>query len=68
MVNSSKEGNAAIGLTPNSYHIMHHLRDKEFKISKEVANASGLDLCCRRVGLCSTNIKIETVPGRWIFG
>jgi hypothetical protein len=31
MVNSSKEGNAAIGLTPNSYHLMHHSSDKEFK-------------------------------------
>jgi hypothetical protein len=68
MVNSSKEGNAAIGLTTNSYHLMHHLSDKEFKISKEVANAPGLALCCRRVRLCSTNIKIETVPDRWIFG
>jgi hypothetical protein len=59
MVNRSKEGNAAIGLTPNSYHLMHHSSDKEFKNSKEVANAPGLALCCRRVGLCSTNIKID---------
>jgi hypothetical protein len=28
MVNSSKEGNAAIGLAPNSYHLMHHSSDK----------------------------------------
>jgi hypothetical protein len=27
-----------------------------------VANAPGLALCCRRVGLYSINIKIETVP------
>jgi hypothetical protein len=33
----------------------------------EVAKAPGLALCCRRVGLCSTNIKIEIVPDRWIF-
>jgi hypothetical protein len=26
MVNSSKEGNAAIGLAHNSYHLMHHKR------------------------------------------
>jgi hypothetical protein len=26
MVNSSKEGNVAIGLTHNSYHLMHHVR------------------------------------------
>jgi hypothetical protein len=30
MVNSSKEGNATMGLTPNSYHLMHHSSDKEF--------------------------------------
>jgi hypothetical protein len=34
-VNSSKEGNAAIGLAPNSYHIMHHSSDKEFKITRK---------------------------------
>jgi hypothetical protein len=22
-------------------------------------------LCYRRVGLCSTNIKVKAVPGRW---
>jgi hypothetical protein len=32
-----------------------------------VANAPGLALFCRRVGLCSTNIKIKAVPGRWVF-
>jgi hypothetical protein len=34
MVNSSKEGNATIGLTPNSYHLMHHSSNKEFKIAR----------------------------------
>jgi hypothetical protein len=34
MVNSFKEGNAAIGLTPNSYHLMHHSSDKELKIAR----------------------------------
>jgi hypothetical protein len=34
-INSSKEGNAAIGLTPNSYHLMHHSSDKEFKITRK---------------------------------
>jgi hypothetical protein len=34
MVNSSKKGSAAIGLTPNSYHLMHHSSDKEFKIAR----------------------------------
>jgi hypothetical protein len=32
-----------------------------------VANAPGLALCYRRVGLCSTNIEIKAVPGRWVF-
>jgi hypothetical protein len=32
-----------------------------------VANALGLALCYRRVRLCSTNIKIKAVPGRWVF-
>jgi hypothetical protein len=35
MVNSSKEGNSAIGLAPNSYHLMHHPSDKEFKITRK---------------------------------
>jgi hypothetical protein len=32
-----------------------------------MANAPGLALCSRRVGLCSTNIEIKAVPGRWVF-
>jgi hypothetical protein len=34
-VNSSKEGYAAIGLALNSYHLMHHSSDKEFKIIRK---------------------------------
>jgi hypothetical protein len=34
MVNSSKEGNTTIGLTPNSYYLMHHSSDNEFKIAR----------------------------------
>jgi hypothetical protein len=30
-VNNSKEGNAVIGLTLNSYHLMHHSSDKSLK-------------------------------------
>jgi hypothetical protein len=67
MVNNFKEGNAAIGLTPNCYHLMHHSSDKEFKNLNEKVNASGLALCCRGVGLCSTDNKIKTVPSMWIF-
>jgi hypothetical protein len=57
MVNSSKEGNAAIGSAPNSYHLVHHSSDKEFKNHKEKVNAPKLALCCRGFGICSTNIK-----------
>jgi hypothetical protein len=32
---SSKEGNAIIGSAPNSYHLMHHSSDKEFKITRK---------------------------------
>jgi hypothetical protein len=32
-----------------------------------MVNAPGLALCCRGVGICSTDIKIKAVPGRWIF-
>jgi hypothetical protein len=42
MVNSSKEGNAAIGLTPNSYHLMHHSSDKEFKTARRWQMHPGL--------------------------
>jgi hypothetical protein len=62
MVNNSKEGNATIGLALNSYHLMHHSSDKEFKNHKEEVNAPGLALCCRGVGLCSTDIKIKQFP------
>jgi hypothetical protein len=42
MVNSFKEGNAAIGLTPNSYHLMHHSSDKEFKTARRWQMHRGL--------------------------
>jgi hypothetical protein len=32
-----------------------------------VANALGLALCDRRDRLCSTNIEVKAVPGRWVF-
>jgi hypothetical protein len=62
--NDSMEGNAAIGLTPNSYHLMHHSSDKEFEIKRKKVNAPGLALCCRGSGTCSIDIKIKTIPGR----
>ena len=42
MVNRSKEGNAGIGFAHNSYHLMHQASEKDFKIARKVANASGL--------------------------
>jgi hypothetical protein len=42
MVNRSKEGNAVIGLTPNSYYLMHHLSDKEFKTTRRWQMHRGL--------------------------
>jgi hypothetical protein len=46
---------------------MHQASEKDFKNSKEVVNAPGLALCYRRVGLCSTDVKIKAVPDRWVF-
>jgi hypothetical protein len=63
--NDSKEENAAIGLTPNSYHLMHDSSDKEFKITRKKVNAPGLALCCRGSEICSIDIKIKTIPGGW---
>jgi hypothetical protein len=34
MVNRSKEENAAIGLTSNSYHLMHQSSVKEFRTAR----------------------------------
>jgi hypothetical protein len=42
MVNSFKEGNAAIGLTPNSYYLMHHSSDKVFKTARRWKMHRGL--------------------------
>jgi hypothetical protein len=42
MVNSSKEGNAAIVLTSNSYHLMHQSNDKEFKTARRWQMHRGL--------------------------
>jgi hypothetical protein len=58
MVNSSKERNAAIGLAPNSYHLMHHSSDKEFKTARRWQMHRGLPCV---VG------EFKTVPDRWIF-
>jgi hypothetical protein len=42
MVNRSKEGNAANGLTSNSYHLMHQSSDKEFKTARRWQMHRGL--------------------------
>jgi hypothetical protein len=55
-----KEGNGGIGLTHNSYHLMHQTSEKDFKRNKEVADAPGLALCYWWIRLGSADIKIET--------
>jgi L,D-peptidoglycan transpeptidase YkuD (ErfK/YbiS/YcfS/YnhG family) len=37
-----KEGNAATGLAHNSYHLMHHASEKDFKISRRWQMHRGL--------------------------
>jgi hypothetical protein len=34
---------------------------------KERGNALGLALCCRRLRVCPTDVKIEVVLDRWNF-
>jgi uncharacterized protein YmfQ (DUF2313 family) len=49
-------------LSPNaSYKVIKILKHKE----KD--NASGLALCCRRLRVYSTDIKVEVVLDRWNF-
>jgi hypothetical protein len=50
MINSSMEGNAAIGLSPNSYHLMHHLSDKEFKTTRRWQMHQGLPCVVGELG------------------
>jgi hypothetical protein len=37
------------------------------KTTRKGVNALGLALCCRRLRVCSTNIKVEVVLDRWNF-
>jgi hypothetical protein len=49
-------------LSPNeSYKVIKILKHKE----KD--NAPGIALCCRRLRVCSTDIKVEVVLNRWNF-
>jgi hypothetical protein len=49
-------------LSPNaSYKVINILKHKERD------NAPGLALCRRGFGICSTNVKVETVLDRWNF-
>jgi hypothetical protein len=50
MVNSFKERNAAIGLTPNSYHLMHQSSDKQFKTARRWQMHRGLPYVVRESG------------------
>jgi hypothetical protein len=67
MVNSSKEGNTSIVYHPIPITKCIISSDKEFKITRKGVNAPRLALCCRRLGICSTNVKVETVLDRWNF-
>jgi hypothetical protein len=46
---------------------MHQASEKDFQIARRWQMHRGLALSCMRVGLCSTNIEIKAVPGRWVF-
>jgi hypothetical protein len=49
-------------LSPNaSYKVIKILKHKEMD------NAPGLALCCTRLKICSTDIKVEVVLDRWNF-
>jgi hypothetical protein len=37
---------------------------KSFKTTRKGVNASGLALCCRRLRVCPTDVKIEVVLNR----
>jgi hypothetical protein len=40
---------------------------KSFKVTRKGVNTPGLAFCCRRLRICSTNTKVETVLERWNF-
>jgi hypothetical protein len=40
---------------------------KSFKTTRKGVNAPGLALCCRRLRVCPTDIKVEVVLDRWNF-
>jgi hypothetical protein len=40
---------------------------KSFKTTKKGVNAPWLALCCRRLRVCPTDIKVEVVLDRWNF-
>jgi hypothetical protein len=61
------EGNAAIVLAHNSYHLCIISSDQEFKTTRKGVNAPGLALCCRRFQVCSTNVEVEVILGWWIL-
>jgi hypothetical protein len=50
MVNSSNEGNATIGLTHNSYHLMHLSSEKEFKTARRWQMHRGLPFVVGELG------------------
>jgi hypothetical protein len=62
MVNSSKEGNAAIGLTHNSYYLMHHSSDKEFKTARRWQMHQGLPCVVGESGSVPQISKYKQFP------
>jgi hypothetical protein len=57
MVNSSNEGNATIGLTYNSYHLLHHSSDKEFETTRRWQMHRGLPCVVGESGYVAQMLK-----------
>jgi hypothetical protein len=65
MVKRFKEGNAAIGLTPNSYHLMHHSSDKEFKTARRWKMHRA---CLELYGSRALLPKYQNISSSWQVG
>jgi hypothetical protein len=57
-----KEGNAAIGLTPNSYHLMHQASEKDFKIARRWQMHRGLPCVIGESGSAPQISKYKEFP------
>ena len=63
MVNSSKEGNAAIGLAHNSYHLMHQASEKDFKTAMRWQMHGGL----RGINTRLVFVKLRSLDDQPLF-